>query len=601
VSAPPWQRRFRAPAVERTGVAPLDPTRGYAITNASGVYQVHAWHVPSGQLRQLTHKPSGVVAAWVGADGRHVYFLDDAGGSEIGRYVRVPFEGGPAEAVTGDMGPYVSWGLAVARSGRLLAFSTVDGDGAHVHVVPLAPDGALGLPRRCFTSQRLTPGPFLTRDGDVAVVMSSERWAEPRFGLVSIDLETGAKLAELYDGDDASIEIMAASPLPGDPRFLAASDRSGTEALLIWNARTGERTDLSFEGVTGAARAFDWSPDGRRILHRTIAAAVQTLHISTLADGRTKHIASGGVHTLPYFTSDREIVSHFQDPSHPPHVVALDAETGAARTLLAAGDAPPGRPLSSVTFESSDGATIQGWLGLPDGPGPFPMILDVHGGPATFASRYYMPESQLWLDHGFGYLTINYRGSTTFGREFQQKIYGRPGHYELEDMVAARAFLVREGLARPDLVFVAGWSYGGYLTLFALGKRPELWAGGIAGTAIADWAALCEDAAETLKAYDAALFGGTPQEAPSRYAESSPITYAEHVRAPVLVLQGRNDTRTPARQIELYEAKMKSLGKRIDVHWFEAGHDGPFADVERGIAIYEVVLDWARRVMKEVG
>jgi dipeptidyl aminopeptidase/acylaminoacyl peptidase len=282
-------------------------------------------------------------------------------------------------------------------------------------------------------------------------------------------------------------------------------------------------------------------------------------------------------------------------------VVALDAETGAARTLLAAGDAPPGRPLSSVTFESSDGATIQGWLGLPDGPGPFPMILDVHGGPATFASRYYMPESQLWLDHGFGYLTINYRGSTTFGREFQQKIYGRPGHYELEDMVAARAFLVREGLARPDLVFVTGWSYGGYLTLLALGKRPELWAGGIAGTAIADWAALCEDAAETLKAYDAALFGGTPQEAPSRYAESSPITYAEHVCAPVLVLQGRNDTRTPARQIELYEAKMKSLGKRIDVHWFEAGHDGPFADVERGIAIYEVVLDWARRVMKEVG
>jgi dipeptidyl aminopeptidase/acylaminoacyl peptidase len=92
-----------------------------------------------------------------------------------------------------------------------------------------------------------------------------------------------------------------------------------------------------------------------------------------------------------------------------------------------------------------------------------------------------------------------------------------------------------------------------------------------------------------------ALFGGTPEEKPEQYTASSPITYAERVRAPVLIVQGRNDTRTPARQVEQYEAKLKSLGKPVEVVWFEVGHLG--GGVEVDIQELEVMLRFAYRVL----
>jgi len=164
-------------------------------------------------------------------------------------------------------------------------------------------------------------------------------------------------------------------------------------------------------------------------------------------------------------------------------------------------------------------------------------------------------------------------------------------------MVAARDWLIREGIAPPDQIFLSGWSYGGYNTLMALGKRPDLWAGGMAGIAIADWAALYEDSADTLKGYEVAIFGGTAQEKPVQYAASSPITYAENVRAPLFIIQGRNDTRTPARNMELYEARLKALGKPVEVHWFYAGHTG--AGVEHAIEHQELFLRFAYRVLEE--
>ncbi|MFO7168886.1 MAG: prolyl oligopeptidase family serine peptidase, partial [Chloroflexota bacterium] len=297
-----------------------------------------------------------------------------------------------------------------------------------------------------------------------------------------------------------------------------------------------------------------------------------------------------------YFASDDEIFAHWTDSTHPPQLIALDARSGAqTHVVMPAGDVPPSRPWRSVSFPSADGTTIQGWLATPEGEGPFPTILETHGGPTAVTLDGWDPGSQMWLDHGFAFLTINYRGSTTFGKAFEEAIYGDLGRLEVEDMAAARDWLVREGIAREDAIFLTGWSYGGYLTLMGLGVRPELWAGGMAGIAIADWAIQYEDTAPTLRGYQEAIFGGSPAEKPEQYAKSSPITYAERVRAPVLVIQGRNDTRCPSRPMELYEQRLRQLGKQIEVEWFEAGH-GSY-DVEQQIQHHELMLRFALRVL----
>ena len=143
---------------------------------------------------------------------------------------------------------------------------------------------------------------------------------------------------------------------------------------------------------------------------------------------------------------------------------------------------------------------------------------------------------------------------------------------------------MREGIAHPDQIFPSGWSDGGYLTLLALGRRPQLWAGGMAGVAVADWAMLYEDASETLRGYCKALFGGTPAEKPEQYAASAPIGDVERVQAPLLIIQGRNDSRTPARPVEVYVERLRALGRPVEVEWFEAGHVGGFANIDLGIA-----------------
>jgi dipeptidyl aminopeptidase/acylaminoacyl peptidase len=278
--------------------------------------------------------------------------------------------------------------------------------------------------------------------------------------------------------------------------------------------------------------------------------------------------------------------------------LAFNSQTGQQeRVGLAAGDVPAGKPWRSISFASSDGQEVQGWLAVPEGKGPFPTILDTHGGPTGVEGQGFNPIAQSWLDHGFAFVTINYRGSTTFGRAFQEKILGDLGHWEVEDMVAARNWLVEEGLALKDKILLTGWSYGGYLTLQALGKYPELWAGGMAGTAITDWVVQYEDSAPALRGYQVSLFGGTPAEKADAYASASPISYVEDVRAPVIIIQGLHDTRTPARPVEMYEAQMRALGKPIDVHWFESGHLGPYAQAEEAIEHQELFLRFAMKIV----
>jgi dipeptidyl aminopeptidase/acylaminoacyl peptidase len=599
----PWKRRYRAPTIYWTQLARAAPERGLALTNMSGKYQLYAWAVPSGELRQLTDKPAGLTFGWLSPDGRWVYYLDDQQGNEVGHYVRVPFEGGPPQDVTPELAPYSSWNVDGSRGGNRIGFTTASAEGFQVYCRDTGPGEALGELRRIFQSQKLAQGPLLSHGGELAVIATTERATLKHYDLLAYDAGSGELLAELWDGEGTSLQPLMFSPAPGDLRLLAFTDRSGVARPLLWNPMTGERVDLPLLDLAGDVYPVDWSPDGRLLLCH-FSQAVQRLYLYDLeAQAATPLDHPGG--TLgyyflagydTYFGPGDEIFAHWQDATHPPQLIALDRQTGSkTRTVLAAGEVPPGRSWKSVTFPSSDGQRIQAWLCVPAGEGPFPTILHTHGGPESVMTELFGPACQAWLDHGFAWLSVNYRGSTTFGRAFQQQIWGSPGHWEIEDLTAARAWLVQEHIAQPDQILLTGWSYGGYNTLMALGKRPALWAGGLAGVAIADWTMMYADAADTLKGYQVALFGGTPQEKPAQYMASSPLTYAENVQAPVLIIQGRNDTRTPARQVEAYEARLRELGKPIEVHWFDAGHMG--AGVEQEIHHQALMLQFAYRIL----
>ena len=131
---------------------------------------------------------------------------------------------------------------------------------------------------------------------------------------------------------------------------------------------------------------------------------------------------------------------------------------------------------------------------------------------------------------------------------------------------------VSSRFADPAGCVVEGWSWGGYLTLLALGTQPQRWAAGVAGIPVADYAAAYADEMEPLRAFDRALSGGSPEELPKLYQRSSPISYAADLRAPVLLLAGDNDPRCPIRQINNYLVRLAELGKPYRSYRYDAGH-----------------------------
>lgn len=589
-----WRQRFLAADIFWSVVAQQNPGRGLVCTNKNGIYQLYAWDIPTGELVQVTDQPAGVVTGIISSHGDDIYYLKDEGGNEIGHYVRVPFSGGDAEDISPELPLYSSFSISQNRMANVLGFIAAGQDGFKIYVK--LDDGA---PKLLHHSESIVQGPGLSSDGNIGVLCSSERTKSMDFSLIAFDTATGQKINELWD-ENASIEDPRFSPIKGDPRLVCTSSKSGFERPFVWNAVTGERVPLQLDEIPGSVVASSWSADAEQILLCQIHQAQYQLYRYEVAAHtiiKLEHpLGTVGFFSGGYFAENDEIWVTWEDPSHPSCLIALDAKTGKlVRTILNAGNAPAGRPFRSITLLSENGETIQGWLAVPEGDGPFPTILHTHGGPTSVMPSVFFPGAQCWLDHGFAFFSVNYHGSVTFGKPFEKSIWGNLGELEVQDMAAACKWLVENNVALPDAVLLTGGSYGGYLTLQAMGRRPELWAGGMAEVAIADWKTMYEDEAESLRGYQRALFGGAPDEVPEATRKSSPITYAEQIKAPVMVIQGENDTRCPARQMKVYEAKLKSLGKQIEVHWFSAGH-GSRAQ-EQQIQHQEKMLSFAYRVL----
>jgi len=594
----PWKRRFRLPRII-VDFAENNPGRSLVTSNQGGKYELYAYDVGTDRLRQATHRPSGTVYGSISPDGAHIYYMDDKEGNETGHIVRVPFEGGKApQDMTPGMPDYT------------LVQPSVDGVSAHLGITIPGPEGfdsyivdiVGGEPmkeRMINRSKKTAFGPVFSHDGKVSIVGSTERFGGLDYTMTSFDSATGRKLLELAD-ESSRVEPAEFAPLADDHRVLAMSNKTGVMRPLIWDPEKGTRVDLDVGSLEGEVVGTGWSQDAKKVLlYQTVKATTQLWIYELESSKLTKVAHPEGTVSSACFHRVGSLLLAWEDSTNPTQILSmsLDDPHGGVRHYLTQKDVPESRPWTSATFNSSDGQEIQCWYATPAGQGPFPTVLDTHGGPTSAQFNDFDPALQMWLDHGFAVASVNYRGSTTFGKDFEKKIYGDLGHWEVEDMVAARNWLIRSGIARPDEIFLTGWSYGGYLTLHAMGLYPELWAGGMGGVVVADWISEYFEEPEAMKGYDVALHGGTPAEKWSEYEKASPITYLDKLAAPLLIIQGKNDVRDPPLQVELYEAKAKSLGKDVEVVWFDTGHAGSGIDVELAIAHHEIMLRWMQKVL----
>ncbi|HWC65361.1 MAG TPA: alpha/beta fold hydrolase, partial [Thermoanaerobaculia bacterium] len=567
-----WEQRYRLHRQGLVAFAENAPDRLLLTSNETGTFQLWTLDRKTGKRTRITDSAAGKTAGAISPDGRWVWYLRDSGGSEVGSWVRVPFGGGPPEGVGGAAGAS-SAGIAFERAGRFAVVASSGAEGFRfVRVESTRPSTLL------YRSANEAYGPGLSADGRYLSLVETERKNDRHWATSILDARTGRRIAELWDGEGNSVTAGRWSPVSGDERVLVQSDASGFVRPGIVDAANGRRSALPVD-LPGEITAEDWSPDAKAVLVKQHAGGRDRLFRLDLASARLSSIDAGEGGTVGEcrFRPDGKVWATFQNAAVTPRLMEIDPATGARTTILASEDAPPGTPLTPADFPGANGDRVPALLGVPAHSNGAAIVW-LHGGPHSETADAFSPTIQALLDGGFAVLAPNYHGSSGLGRAWANSVVGDPMTRELEDLRGARTFLLDRRLARPDTVFVGGWSYGGYLTLCALGRQPDLWAGGIAGAPIADFALQWEDARAALRGWTVMLFGGTPAEKPALYRERSPLASAEGIRAPLLVFAGRNDRRAPPRQIEAFLGELKDRGKTFTVRWFDAGHGSLSAD-----------------------
>lgn len=589
-----WRARFTAARVSLPRWAQDAPDRNLFLSNSSGVWEVYAWDRATGTRRQVTDRPNGTSYAAISPDGEYIWWFADSDGDEFGSWVREPFAGRPVDsepavAVPGSQAGYP----AGVEIGRGVAAVGVSNDAGTTIFVARG-----GAPAEIVYQDEHDGGvAALSRDETLLAIAHSEHGDNRHPALRVLAVADGSTVAEKWDGKGKGLDAIGFSPVGGDQRLLVLHERRGREELLVWDVAAGTETEIALD-LPGEVTA-DWYPDGRSILVVHTHEARNTLHRYDFATGTLTRLNTpsgtiGSVSVRP----DGTVEYAWSDAARPPVVRALFSD-GTEQVLLE----PPGHKapasveLNDVFVQAEGIGQVHALYARPAdaADGPLPTVFSLHGGPHSADEDRFSAYRAVWLDAGFAVVHVNYRGSTGYGSAWRDAIEGRPGLTELADVAAVHAWAVDKGLADPARCVVNGASWGGYLSLLALGTQPQLWAAGVAGVPVADYLAAYADEMEPLRAFDRALFGGSPEEVPDRYVECSPITYVDEVRAPVLVVAGENDPRCPIRQIDNYLERLAVRRAAYEVYRYDAGHGSlVVAETIKQVAIE---VDFVRRAL----
>ena len=574
-----WQQRLLAPQIKSWSLLgpsvawAQDRERGVLLANPSGRFEVYAFDASSrpAQLRQVTDRPQGTIGCAIAPDGSDVFWFDDHDGDELGRWRRQPFSGGEESLFLAGLAPAYEKGIVTRRGGGAVVGRDFDGG---FELAVASADGLGGVVYRSPEHARL-----LDADGDVAAI-SHPPDGDLFHPIVRIvDLSDGRIVAEL-DDQGLGVTPIAFSPAR-DRRLLATHSRHDRKGLLIWSPDTDAVQEVVVD-LDGDVRGI-WLPDASGLLLVSSLDGRDVLYKLDLGSGSLDRLdAPCGVVDEYSARDDGTVHALVESSVEPPRIV----EIGGEPIVVFDGEPPaPSVPAEDV-YGNGPAGRVHAFLHRPDvGSAPFPTVFVVHGGPTVQDLDEYLPLTAALVDAGYAVVRVNYRGSTGYGRAWRDALVARLGAIEMEDIGAVRDSLEADGIIDPANVAMVGASWGGYVTLFALGVEPDRWSAGIAFVPLADFAMSQEDQPAFMTAYDHVLFGGTLDEMPDEYRAASPLTYVDAVRSPVLITAGANDPRCPPRATDTYVDRLR-----------EREHDVVYVRKDTGHASY----DNERRV-EEIG
>lgn len=249
------------------------------------------------------------------------------------------------------------------------------------------------------------------------------------------------------------------------------------------------------------------------------------------------------------------------------------------------------------TMQARDGLKMYGQMTIPKGKElkDLPMVVFPHGGPYG-ATDYWGFDwrAQLLANRGYLVLQLNYRGSGNYGKDFQEAGYGEWGEKMQDDLADATLWAIKQGFADKDRVCMHGISYGGYASMHAAVRHPDLYQCVIPEAGLYDielqWdkADSFRNASSAYKnSYIVQSFGSTDKEV---LEARSPAFNADKVKIPVFLIHGEDDVRVPIANAYVMEKALKKAGKDVKTYYREDGHG--FQKVEYRIESFEQIFDF---------
>jgi dipeptidyl aminopeptidase/acylaminoacyl peptidase len=259
----------------------------------------------------------------------------------------------------------------------------------------------------------------------------------------------------------------------------------------------------------------------------------------------------------------------------PGEVAILDRQTGQRRIITQHNaalleDAPP------AIWERFDveraGTTVEAWLLKPadfDPARKYPVILDVHGGPHGYYGFGFNNMQQTLASHGFLVVFSNPRGSGSYGREFAQQVRCDWGGEDYLDLMAVLDAALERPYADKERTGIWGYSYGGYMTAWAIGQSNRFKAA-VCGAPCFDLESMF-GTSDISHEWGPLQWGGKPHEASEAFAAHSPSTFAHRTRTPTLIMQGEADDRCPIGQGEQMFVALKQAGCEVEFARYPGG------------------------------
>jgi len=353
-----------------------------------------------------------------------------------------------------------------------------------------------------------------------------------------------------------------------DGRWLSYISGEGDwDDLVIMDIHTQEkRTLIKGDGFIlspnawiQGVRSYAWSKDSKHIFNIREFGGTTSLWRTDIESGLSEQLDQGVYTQIKQITrsSDGEKLSFIASaPQIPARVVSLDKKGLKVEAYSQSENIPQDRlPIAiSISWESTDNSRVYGLYYPPSGgqytcAGLPPAIVNIHGGPTSHATTAYKAEIAYFCSRGYAWLEVNYRGSSSYGRSYQNALRQRWGDVDVEDAVSAAKALADQGLADGDKIIIGGGSAGGYTVLNSLIRYPGRFKAGLCRYGVSNNFAMNLDTHKFEKHYNDSLIGVLP-EASQRFYDWSAVYHADRIKDALAVFQGTDDKVVPPDQSE---------------------------------------------------